>query len=185
MKHLLTRFLRQEDAAVAFESVKIFPILVWAWVGTFSFFDAYRVYNTSIKATYSVADLISRQEFEIPEDDMDGFGDLLASMIRGHDGVDFRASEIHRANDGTYRTVWSHTTGTLASLCGNSLNALNGSLPAVAIGERFVIVESFVDFDPAFNVGVNDLDFENFTVTRPRYAGRIPYGGDQCPAPTT
>lgn len=185
MNQLLTRFLREERAAVAFESVIIFPILAWAWIGTFTFFDAYRVYNTSIKATYTVADLISRQEFDILEEEMDGFADMLALMIRGHEGVEFRASEIHRANDGAYRTVWSHTTGTLASLCGNSLDSIQDQMPAVAIGERFVIVESFVDFDPAFNVGINELDFENFTVTRPRYAGRIPYAGEQCPGSTT
>ncbi len=180
MNRLLTNFLRNETAAVAFESVIIFPILVWAWVGTFSFFDAYRVYNTSIKATYTIADLISRQEFEIPESSMDGYANMLAAMIRDHDGVEMRATEVHRANDGSFTAVWSHTTGTLARLCGASLDAYADQLPAVAIGERIVILESFVNYDPAFNMGVNDVDFENFTVTRPRYAGRIPYGGDQC-----
>jgi Flp pilus assembly pilin Flp len=181
MNRLLNRFLREERAAVAFESVIIFPILVWAWVGTFTFFDAYRVYNTSIKATFTVADLISRQEFDIQVDEMDGFANMLASMIRDHDGVQMRATEIHRTNDGSYRAVWSHTTGNLARLCGNSLASMQDRLPTVAIGERFVILESFIDFEPAFNMGVNDLDFENFTVTRPRYAGRVPYAGEQCP----
>lgn len=183
MNRLLTRFLREERAAVAFESVIIFPILVWAWVGTFTFFDAYRVYNTSIKATFTVADLISRQEFDIEVDEMDGYANMLAAMIRDHDGVEMRATEIHRGLDGEYRTVWSHATGTLARLCGNSLTAIQDRLPTVAPGERFVILESFIDFEPAFNMGVNDLDFENFTVTRPRYAGRVPYAGEQCPPP--
>ncbi|MBF9045287.1 hypothetical protein HKCCE4037_18230 [Rhodobacterales bacterium HKCCE4037] len=182
---LLTQFLRSERAAVAFESVIIFPILVWAWVGTFTFFDAYRVYNTSIKATYAVADLISRQEFDIEPDTMDGYARMLAAMIRDHDGVEMRATEVHRANDGTYRTVWSHATGTLAQLCGANLDSMADQIPNVAIGERFVILESFVDYEPVFNMGINDLSFENFTVTRPRYSGRVPYGGDQCPAPTS
>lgn len=181
MNRLLTRFWRDERAAVAFESVIIFPILVWAWVGTFTFFDAYGVYNTSIKATFTIADLISRQEQSIAPTEMDGYANMLAAMIRDHDGVEMRATEIHRANDGNFRIVWSHATGTLARLCGNSLASIQDRLPNVAIGERFVILESFIDFEPAFNMGVNDLDFENFTITRPRYAGRVPYGGEQCP----
>jgi hypothetical protein len=50
-----------ERAAVAFETVLMTPILVWAFIGSFVFFDAYRVYNTSVKTTYMVADMLSRQ----------------------------------------------------------------------------------------------------------------------------
>ena len=180
MHSLLTQFIRSEKAAVAFESVIVFPVLVWAWIGTFTFFDAYRVYNTSIKATYTIADLISRQEFEISEDDMDGYANMLAAMIRDHDGIDMRASEIHRANNGDYVVVWSHPTGSQACLFDASLEDMADQLPDVALGERFVIVESFVDYDPAWNFVINDVEFENFTITRPRYAGQVPYGGDNC-----
>ncbi len=182
MDCFLKRFIQDEDAAVAFETVIVFPLLVWAWVGTFTFFDAYRVYNTSIKATYTVADLISRQEETVYGSDIDGFGEMLSAMIRDHDGVQMRATEIQRRNDGTYTVIWSHPTGTLAQLFDASLPAYEDRLPNIALGERVVIVESFIDYDPAFNLGINDLEFENYTITRPRYAGQIPYDDGTAPA---
>jgi hypothetical protein len=50
----IRRFARDENAAVALETVLMTPILVWVYVGTFVFFDAYRVYNTSVKTAYMV-----------------------------------------------------------------------------------------------------------------------------------
>lgn len=181
MKRLLTRFLTDTKAAVAFESVIIFPILTWAWIGTFAFFDAYRVYNTSIKATFTVADLISRQTSTVYGYDIEGMAVMLEAMIRDTDGVEMRVTQILRDTNGDYRVDWSHGTGTQAQLFTASLAAMEDRLPDMANGERVVLVESFVEYDPAFNVGLNDLTFENFTLTRPRYAGQVPYDPAMTP----
>jgi Flp pilus assembly protein TadG len=69
MIEAIRNFIRDTRAAVAFETVLLTPILVWAYIGSFVFFDAYRVYNTSVKATYMVADMLSRQ----------------TNMVYGHD----------------------------------------------------------------------------------------------------
>lgn len=181
MKRLFKHYLRDTSAAVSFETVIIFPILLWAWVGTFAFFDAYRVYNTSIKATFTVADLISRQTSTVYGYDIEGMARMLDSMIRDTNGVEMRVTQILRDTEGNYRVDWSHGTGTQAELFTASLDALNGRLPDMANGERVVLVESFVDYEPAFNVGLNDLTFENFTLTRPRYAGQVPYDDAMTP----
>lgn len=45
----------------------------------------------------------------------------------------------------------------------------------MADAERILLVETFIPYRPAFDVGVNLLTFENFTFTRPRYAGQVPF----------
>lgn len=182
MKRFLRRFLNDTSAAVAFETVIIFPVMVWAWIGTFSYFDAYRVYNSSIKATFTVADLISRQTATVYGSDIDGMSAMLAAMIRDVEGVEVRVSQILRDNSGAYQVDWSHGTGTQAQLFTAGLAAIEDRLPDMANNERVILVESFIDYDPAFNVGLNDLSFENFTLSRPRYAGQVPY--DDGTAPT-
>lgn len=181
MKRMFMKYLRDTSAAVSFEAVIIFPILTWAWVGTFAFFDAYRVYNTSIKATFTIADLISRQTSTVYGYDIEGMARMLELMIRDTDGVEMRVTQILRDTGGNYQVDWSHATGTQAQLFTNSLVGIEDRLPDMANGERVVLVESFVDYDPAFNVGLNDLTFDNFTLTRPRYAGQVPYDDDMTP----
>lgn len=181
MKRLFKHYLRDTSAAVSFEAVIIFPILTWAWVGTFAFFDAYRVYNTSIKATFTIADLISRQTSTVYGYDIEGMAVMLESMIRDTNGVEMRVTQILRDTDGDYQVDWSHATGTQAQLFTASLSGIEDRLPDMANGERVVLVESFVDYDPAFNVGLNDLTFDNFTLTRPRYAGQVPYDDAMSP----
>lgn len=175
MKRLLKQYLRDTSAAVSLETVIVFPILLWAWIGTFAFFDAYRVYNTSIKATFTIADLISRQTATIYDSDIAGMAAMLESMIRDTDGVEIRVTEIARDNAGNYAVEWSEATGGRADLFTANLPAIEDRLPDMANGERVILVESFIDYEPAFNVGLNDLSFDNFTLTRPRYAGRVPY----------
>lgn len=181
MKHALLRYLKDTSAAVAFETIIIFPILVWAWIGTFAFFDAYRVYNSSIKATFTVADLISRQTSTVYGYDIVGMANMLHAMIRDTDGVEVRVTQILRDNAGDYRVDWSQATGTRARLFTANLAGMEDLLPDMANGERVILVESFVEYDPAFNVGLNDLTFENFTLTRPRYAGQVPYDDEMTP----
>lgn len=181
MKRLFKHFLRDTSAAVSFETVIVFPLLTWAWVGTFAFFDAYRVYNTSIKATFTIADLISRQTSTVYGYDIEGMARMLDSMIRDTNGVEMRVTQILRNTDGDYVVDWSHATGTQAELFTASLAGISDRLPDMANGERVVLVESFVDYEPAFNVGLNDLTFDNFTLTRPRYAGQVPYDDEMTP----
>lgn len=187
MKRTLKRFISDTSAQVAFESVIIFPILVWAWIGTFAFFDAYRVYNTSIKATFTIADLISRQESFLYASDLEGYGRMLEALIRDTYGVDMRVTQIVRAENGDYVIDGDHSyaTGNQARLFNANIPALQDQLPSIDYGEYLILVESFVNYRPPFNVGLNDIAFENFTVTRPRM-GRVPFDfGDTTTTTTT
>ena len=48
MKRLIKAYWKDERASVALEAVIVIPILAWVFVASFVFFDAFRVYNTSM-----------------------------------------------------------------------------------------------------------------------------------------
>ncbi len=176
----IRRFARNERAAVAFETVLMTPILVWAFVGSFVFFDAYRVYNTSVKTTYMVADWTSRQDNWIYPHDIQGMADVANSIIRGSDEVEMRVSQIGMVS-GNYNVDWSWGVNGAARLFNSNLDAISDRLPIMPNGERIILVETFVDYDAPFDVGLTVARFDNFTVSRPRYAGQVPFDPDGTP----
>jgi hypothetical protein len=173
---LLRRFWKDTSAAVAMEAVIITPVLAWAFIGSFVIFDAFRTYNTSIKATYAVADILSRQTNTIFAYDIEGMTRIFEHMVRNHGDARLRATQImYDADTDTYTVDWSYATNGEARLFTANLIDLEGRLPIMADAERILLVETFIPYRPAFDVGVSLLTFENFTFTRPRYAGQVPF----------
>ena len=50
----------------------------------------------------------------------------------------------------------------------------------MAVEADVVIVETEVDYHPAFNVGVNDQVLKQFIVTRPRFVPKLCMTGVTC-----
>lgn len=174
MRTLLRRFWHDTRAAVAFEAVIIMPILAWGFLSSFIFFDAFRVYNSSIKATYAVADILSRQTNTVETDDIEGLLGVFKHLVRDSDASRMRVTQIIWTGT-RYCVDWSYATQGEARLFHSSMEDIEELLPVMAVSERILLVETFVPFDPAFETGLTLLNFENFTFTRPRYAGQVPF----------
>lgn len=175
----MRKFLKQDTAAVAFEAVIITPILAWTLVGAFVFFDAFRAFNSSLKATYAVADFYSRQTRDITPTDIEGLADVFELMSRNPQGGSMRVSLIEYI-DPAYEVVWSEGSDGETFLRDSDLVSLNdeGRLPPLTEGERVFVIESFTDYRPYFDMGFADQDFDHFTVTRPRGGAANP----RCPS---
>ncbi len=173
------RFSRNERAAVALETVLMTPMLVWVYVGTFVFFDAYRIYNTSVKTSYMVADMLSRETNWIYPEDIQGMADVVTTIIRGTNDVEMRATQIGMVN-GNYSVDWSWGVNGAARLFDASLDAVSDQLPVMADGERVILVETFVDYEAPFNAGLTVTRFDNFSLARPR-AGQVRFDPDGAP----
>jgi len=180
MMKSLQSFLRDTRAAVALETVIITPLLVWAFVASFVFFDAYRIYNTSVKTTYMVADMISRQTDTVFGHDIAGMATVAQSIVRGVGEIEMRATQIARIN-GAFVVEWSHGVNGAARLFNSNIPQIEHQLPNMPNGERIVLVETFIDYEMPFNVGLTVLDFNNFTFVRPRYAGQVPFSATGTP----
>ena len=176
LPRLLRRFWAEDRAAVAFEAVIILPVLAWAFIGSFVFFDAFRTYNSSIKATYAIADVLSRQVNTVFAYDIEGMHTIFDHLVRSDTGTRMRVTQImyHGATD-TYRVDWSYATAGEARLFTANLVDIEELLPVMANAERIVLVETFIPYSPAFDIGLDVLTFANFTFTRPRYAGQVPF----------
>lgn len=180
----MRRFWQDERAAVAFETVIITPVLAWAFIGSFVFFDAFRTYNSSIKATYAVADILSRQTGTVYAYDIDGMARIFEHLVRNNGDARLRVTQIiYDATLDEYSVDWSYATNGEARLFTANLVDMEELLPVMAHAERLLLVQSFIPYDPAFHVGLDIITFRNFTFTRPRYAGQVPFDGSVTSAP--
>ncbi|MGR3640740.1 TadE/TadG family type IV pilus assembly protein [Alterinioella nitratireducens] len=177
MRAMIRNFWRRDEASVALEAVIVMPILTWIFIASFVFFDAFRVYNTSIKATYSVADVMSRRTNTISSTDIEGLAEVFQFLTRNTSGSSLRITQITRQTGG-YRIDWSHGTDGLTYLRASDFPAIVDQIPIMAFGDRMLLVETFLPHRPAFNVGLSDQEFVNFTVTRPRFAGQVDFNAN-------
>jgi len=176
LTHLLRRFWKDDRAAIAMETVLITPLLVWTFVGSFIFFDAFRTYNSSIKATYAVADVLSRQLNTVFAYDIEGMTQIFEHLVRNNGDARLRATQInYDGNLEEYRVDWSYATNGEARLFTANLVGMEELLPVMAHGERIILVQSFIPYQPVFDSGLDFLTFRNFTFTRPRYAGQVDF----------
>jgi len=179
----LRNFLRDSTAAVAFEAVIITPILAWCFVGSFVFFDAFRTYSASLKATYAVADVLSRQTDTMYATDIEGLADIFVHITRNPYGGSMRVSQLAwDADTSAFSINWSHGSHGETEMRSQDLPGILDQLPVMVDGERVIVVETFIPYRPYFNVGLNDLEFNNFTITRPRFAGQLAYDDGTDPA---
>lgn len=173
-----SRFLRGDEAGtVSFETVLILPLLLWFYVGSFVFFDAYKVYNRNVKAAYTVSDMLSRQTDAIDNNYLEGLTRAFDYMAAQRHDSWLQVAQIRwQGSRNRYRVDWSRgTNGKNRDRIRNSdLAGLADKLPPLVNGERIIVVNSFVEYKPAFWVGLsNTITMQNFVVTSPRFAPQL------------
>jgi hypothetical protein len=176
LPRVIRRFCKDENAAIAMETVIITPVLAWCFIASFVFFDAFRTYNSSIKATYAVADIVSRQTNMLFESDIEGYANIFEHLVRNNGNARLRVSQIfYNGNTDTYCVEWSDATNGEAELFTANLPDIEELLPNMAHAERLILVQSSIPYQPVFRAGIDIITFRNFTFTRPRYAGQVPF----------
>ena len=168
-------FLRSDQAgSVSFETVLILPLLLWFYVGSFVFFDAFRVYNRNVKAAYTVSDMLSRQTNAINNAYLEGLTDVFDYMASQRHTSWLRVAQIRwQGSRNRYRVDWSRGTNgkNRTRIRNNNLHEIVDRLPPLVNGERVLVVQSFTEYTPAFNVGLSStITLSNFVVTSPRFA---------------
>lgn len=182
LSRAFTRFARSEQGTVMAEAVLVLPFMLWAYLGLFVYWDAYRTVNKVQKATYTVADMISREMVTINDAYITGMDSLMEQMIDSNKDVSMRVTSVtwSEANN-RFQVDWSRVTGTAYSaLTTTTLQNYKTSIPAMSDGDYVVIVETTVHYTPAFDVGISPEDIKNFIVTRPRFVPKICMSGVTC-----
>lgn len=177
-KSAARRILRQEDGSAALETLLMAPIMMWAFMATLAFFDAYRTEAVSEKAALTVADMISRETDYVNDTYIDGAYGLL-KFLSLHDpapGLRITSMRFHDKDETEsnpspdhYHVVWSKTRGTTRSpLTRSDLNGLLDRLPALADGDRLLLVETWTAFTPRYEVGLQSTEMSSYIFISPR-----------------
>ncbi|MCZ7676076.1 MAG: hypothetical protein M5U35_09670 [Roseovarius sp.] len=100
LKLHLQEFRDDERGSFIVEAVIALPILFWGLAATFEFFEVHRFKSVREKATYTIADMLSREQDVVTEVYMDNAKALL-DVIASDDGVNQLRVSVVRflAND--------------------------------------------------------------------------------------
>lgn len=172
----LQRFRDETRGSLTVEAVVMFPILFWAMLSMLVFFDAYRQSSLNVKAAYTLSDMFSREVEPISPAYLDGARNLFAELARSDSDVKMRVTVVyyHAGNKRFYRD-WSHQRGGVPVLSNADLVNMKDRLPSVPDNERLILVETWSDYRPPFNVGIKQQDLYNFVFTRPRFAPQVKF----------
>lgn len=181
----LRRFLCREDGTVIAEALIVLPVLLWAYIGLFVYWDCFRSLNTVQKATYTVSDMLSRSETGIKSSYITGLKKVFEYLIDKDQEASMRVTSVTWSNiNNRYEVHWSRTTNAaiLPALTTPALQGYAGHIPTMMAGDYVVIVEVQVPYTPVFNIGLTNQIFNEFIVTRPRFLPCLPMDNIACPA---
>jgi hypothetical protein len=171
------RHLRQEEGgSLTVEAVIMFPLLFWALLSMLVFFDAYRQSSLNVKASYTISDMLSREVEPINAAYLDGAMNLFAELARSANPPRMRVTVVYYdAAQKRFFRDWSHQRGGVPVLSNADVLAMQHKLPLVPNNERLIVVETWADYVPPFNVGLARQDLYNFVFTRPRFAPQVKF----------
>lgn len=168
------RFSSETNGSVSVEFVLTAPILIWAFLACYVFFDGYRQSAVNLKAAYTISDLISRETGIINDDYIDSMHELLKVLTRSGSDSKLRVTIIRwDEDDDRYYVDWSEDRGFNMEVTDAHVVTIADKLPVMPDNERVILVETANTFSPAFKVGIDETELENFVFTRPRFAPQV------------
>ena len=183
LRRPLRRFLREDRGSVVAEAVIVLPVLLWAYLALFTYWDAFRSLNTVQKASYTVSDMVSRENLGISTAYVDGLDRMMEYLVDDGQNVSMRLTSVTwSATNNRFEVHWSLSPGNaMIPLTTTTLQPLASKIPNMAAGDYVVILEVSVPYAPTFSIGMNDMNFEEFIVTRPRFLPCLPLDNIICP----
>lgn len=171
---LAGRFWRDERGSAAVEMMLVLPLLIWCFVGTFTFFEAFRLQTVNVKAAYTIGDQISRETNFVTPNYIQSMYNLHRFLVGTTlpTAVRITAFEYERDDD-TYRVIWSRGVNRANRTTDGKIEDIRSALPIMPDEEIAILVETWADFEAADMVGLADFTSYEVVVTRPRFAAQI------------
>ena len=178
-----TRFLNDEKGSVIAEAVIVLPVLLWSYLALFVYWDAFRSMNTVQKAAYTISDMVSREMVGITSAYVNGLDNMLEYLVDNSQTVSLRVTSVTwSAANNRFEVHWSRSPDNAKPvLTTATLQNYAGQIPNMTAGDYVVIVEVWANYAPSFEVGMEDMVFNQFIVTRPRFLPCIPMDAVACP----
>lgn len=188
-KRILKRFWQDESGVLLAEALLLLPLLIWGFLALFVYWDLFRTLNSSQKAAYSIADLMSRQAVVTPEF-VDGMQNVLDFLTIGSPKSSMRITSMqYDEPNKKYLLLFSKSPGNkMTPHTEATLQTLKSGIPIMSNLDSVVLVETEVDYQPGFDTGtlnvaagVQAQTFRQFIVTRPRFYRRVCMTVPACP----
>ena len=171
---LFRRFGTDTRGSVSVEFVMVMPLLFWAFMATYVFFDGYRQSAQNLKAAYSIADMISRETEAINDDYIDSMESVLQLMTRSETPLKLRVTVVRwDEDDDRYYVDWSESRDHGFERTNGTISDVEDKLPVMPDNERVILIETEAIYQPLFNIGLGDQELDNFVFTRPRFAPQV------------
>ena len=171
-------FGNKEDGSVSVEAVLVFPLLIWAITATFVFFDAFKSLHSSQKATYAIADMISRETTAVDDDYLTAMHEMFSYIAKDETASSsIRFTVVQRDVDAfgveSTNLVWSE--GVNGAVPYENLALLEDRIPQMMVGDQLVVIETEHEWAPSFAVGLASYRFREVGISRPRFAPQLCY----------
>lgn len=177
VKRAVAKF-RNESGSFSVEAVLMFPMLVWAFVAMFVFFEGLRESNISLKATYTISDLLSRETELINDDYLVGMNNVYAWLTRSPNDVNLRVTAVrYDAATDSHVRMWSEGVGKVGLTQEQVDTHVTPNVPIMADASWAVVVETWGTYTPIMEIGLAETDIYNLVVTSPRFTDILNYEG--------
>lgn len=175
----IVRTLKDEKGSFSVEAVLMFPMLVWAFMGMYVFFEGLRESNINLKATYTVSDLLSRETDLINENYLAEVNDVYQWLSRSAHPVQMRVSVVrYDASADRHVLVWSRGIDGKPNLTQALVDTdITPRVPIMADAATAIVVETWSLYDPIMDIGLVDTEIYNVVVTTPRFSEQLMLAG--------
>ncbi|WP_417729424.1 TadE/TadG family type IV pilus assembly protein [Roseovarius sp.] len=182
---LLRRFWKQECGTAAMETVVMFPFLFMGLTFSYEYYDMFRYQSVREKATYTVADMLSRETSVVDQTYMDNVKKLFDLMTNdaGINQVRVTVVRYHfdEANSiDEFELRWSEVrgSGTLIPLSDSDVKNAHSVLPNMLNGQEIILVETLSKYDPPITTDLtSDTEIKTRMFVPLRFAAQLCFEG--------
>lgn len=179
LAHFFRRNLRDERGSFSVEAILMFPLLVWAFMAMYVFFEGLRESNINLKATYTISDLLSRETDDIDQTYLDGMNQVYAWLSRSATPVSMRVTVVRFDETADQHVnVWSRGVAGKPDLTQEDVDTqISRHVPIMADASTAIVVETWTTYNPIMDIGLTDTDIYNIVVTAPRFSDQLNFAG--------
>ncbi|WP_428925345.1 TadE/TadG family type IV pilus assembly protein [Marinibacterium sp. SX1] len=179
-KRAARRFGRDTRGSVTIEFVIMMPLIFWAFMALYVYFDGYRQSSINLKAAYTVSDILSRETGTVDDTYIDSMHALFDFLIANGTDTGLRISVLRWSGpDDRYYVDWSTERDWAGGEILSDGNVMDHSakLPVMSNAERLILVETRNTYLPVFKVGLGEMKLDNFVFTSPRFVQNVAWQG--------
>ncbi|WP_297769657.1 pilus assembly protein [uncultured Roseovarius sp.] len=163
----------------------MFPFLFMGLAFSYEYYDMFRYQSVREKATYTVADMLSRETQVVDAAYMDNVKELF-DVITNDSGVNqVRVTVVrYRLDEGQnvdeFELRWSEVrgTGALVPLTSSDVQNAHDSLPQMVDGQDIILVDTLSSYDPKVSAGLaGGTEITTRMFVPLRFAAQLCYDG--------